>query len=122
MLYFQGGLLQSGEVGSKDLHTQLRSDAGGEHEHAALNRLQESGHRTGEISQCGGHFGDEPFTRHARAPFALRLQHDRGLDHLGRRGIRGGVGTPQLADGAAHFRETSEHLILPGHGAFHFIQ
>src|SRR3982074_1445779 len=71
-------------------------------------RLERNGPGIGDAGKLQRlvHFGDQLVDRHARPPFALRLEVDHGLEHLGRRrvGRGGGAARPAPDPGAPRER------------------
>ncbi|MPM86569.1 hypothetical protein SDC9_133658 [bioreactor metagenome] len=58
------------------------------------------------------HFRDELVGGHALTPFRFRLQVDHSLEHLRRRGVRGGICPSSLAVDRFHFGEALDQLVL----------
>src|SRR3546814_15477609 len=89
----------SSDVCSSDLYLDADRalDAGGEHVDAIADRRYE------EVGQARPLHGGvqllfQLLHGHAGAPFALRLEGDRGLEHLQRLRIPGGISPPGLAE------------------------
>jgi hypothetical protein len=99
----KGLALEGVEVVAEDFDADLRADAGGEHENAVFDGLQKTGHVAGHDGELAlsslTSFSLVMPARHSR----FGLEHDRGLDHLHRRGIGGGIGAAEFAADAGDF-------------------
>ena len=84
------------EILAEDLDADRRTDAGGQHVGAGLDRHRPGIGHTRELQRLI-HFRDQLVGRHAGTPFGLRLEVDDRLEHLGRRRVGGGIGTAGLA-------------------------
>ena len=90
------------------------ADAGREHVDAGLDRHGPGIGDARELQRLV-HLRDQLVDRHAGAPFALRLEVDHGLEHLGRRRVGRGRRAPRLAPDRGHFRERLDDLVLRLH-------
>ena len=119
-LDLRGDPLQFRQVRPGDLDADGRLDAGGQHVDAGLDRhgpgVVEAGeldggvHRVGQFVRRAAAMGDDLAVRVLdvhRRPFLLGLEHDRGFDHVHRRGVGGGLGAADLAEDVVHLREAS---------------
>src|SRR5690606_28123190 len=116
----EGFCLKRIEIFAKELDTDLRPNAGADHEDTVLDRLEEAGDIAGDIRNFGAEFGDELFPGQAVAPFRFGLEHDGGFDHLDGGGVGGGIGAAELAGDGKDLRGGFDHAVLPGHDALHF--
>ena len=107
-------LLHLGEVGAEHLDPDRRADAGREHVDARLDRHGPGVGDAGELQRLV-HLRDQLVDRHAGPPFALRLEIDDGLEHLGRRRVGRGRGAAGLAPDRSHFGEGLDDLVLGLH-------
>ena len=99
-------LLDLGEVGAEHLDADRRADAGRQHVDARLDRHGPGIGDAGKLQRLV-HLGDQLVDRHAGPPFALRLQVDDGLEHLGRRRIGRGRGAARPCPRPTRPRETT---------------
>ena len=113
--------LELGEIGSEDLDSHWRTDAGGEHVDPRLDRHRPRIGDAGEPNRRV-HRRDQRVVGHPLPPCRLRLERDRGLEHVEARRISRGVGAARLAPDVFHLGKAlqdpvldPEDLARPGH-------
>ncbi len=106
--------LQRVQVRTEDLDADRGPDAGGQHVDAALDRHRPG---VGDPGKLDGpvQLGDEPVVRHPGPPLVLRLQRDRGLEHVQRGRVGRRPGPPGLTEHRLDLRKRGQHAVLIAH-------
>src|SRR6185369_12744618 len=102
--------LDLAQVVAGDLDSEWALDAGGEHIDPVADRRDPD---IGKARQAHDAIEllDQLFRGHARAPFTLRLELDRRLDHFQRSRIGCGLRAADLAEYGCHFRYGRYELV-----------